>query len=75
MAKTFVTPDVIYYGIAEEARGLEDFKKWVAEDLSAFLNMQITILDEFGEQNKVYHIEQGYESYALERRCRIPYLD
>jgi hypothetical protein len=54
---------------------LEDFKKWVAEDLSAFLNMQITILDEFGEQNKVYHIGQGYESYALERRCRIPYLD
>jgi predicted ester cyclase len=52
-AKNFVTPDIIYHGIAEEVRGLEDFKKWVAEDLSAFSGMQITILDEFGEQNKV----------------------
>jgi hypothetical protein len=52
-AKTFVTPDIIYHGIAEEVRGLEDFKKWVGEDLSAFSDMQITILDEIEEQNKV----------------------
>jgi hypothetical protein len=32
--KNFVTPDIIYHGIAEEVRGLEDFKKWVGEDLS-----------------------------------------
>ena len=32
-AKNFVTPDIIYHGMAEEVRGLEDFKKWVAEDV------------------------------------------
>ena len=52
-AKNFVTPDIIYHGIAEEVRGLEDFKKWVGEDLSAFSDMRITILDEIKEQNKV----------------------
>ncbi|MFY9794537.1 MAG: ester cyclase [Candidatus Nitrosopolaris sp.] len=52
-AKNFVTPDIIYHGIAEEVRGLEEFKKWVGEDLSAFSDMQITILDEIEEQNKV----------------------
>jgi steroid delta-isomerase-like uncharacterized protein len=52
-AKNFVTPDMIYHGIAEEVRGLEDFKKWVGEDLSAFSDMRITILDEIEEQNKV----------------------
>jgi steroid delta-isomerase-like uncharacterized protein len=52
-AKNFVTPDIIYHGIAEEVRGLEDFKKWVGEDLSAFSDIRITILDEIEEQNKV----------------------
>jgi steroid delta-isomerase-like uncharacterized protein len=52
-AKNFVTPDITYHGIAEEVRGLEEFKKWVGEDLSAFSDMQITILDEIEEQNKV----------------------
>ena len=52
-AKNFVTPDIIYHGIAEEVRGLEDFKKWVGEDLSAFSDMRITILDAIEEQNKV----------------------
>ena len=28
-AKNFVTPDIIYHGIAEEVRGVEDFKKCV----------------------------------------------
>src|SRR5215472_10885595 len=51
--KNFVTPDIIYHGIAEEVRGLEDFKKWVGEDLSAFSDMRITILDEIQEQNMV----------------------
>ena len=53
MAKNFVTPDIIYHGTAEEVRGLEEFKQWVAEDLSAFPDMKVTILDEFGEQNKI----------------------
>src|SRR5215467_5508178 len=52
-AKNFLTPDIIYHGIAEEIRSLEDFKKWVGEDLSAFSDMQITILNEIEEQNKV----------------------
>jgi steroid delta-isomerase-like uncharacterized protein len=52
-AKNFITPDIIYHGVAEEVRGLEDFKKWVGEDLSAFSDMRITILDEIEEQNKV----------------------
>jgi steroid delta-isomerase-like uncharacterized protein len=53
MAKNFVTPDIIYHGMAEEVRGLEEFKRWVAEDLSAFPDMKVTILDDLGEQNKV----------------------
>jgi steroid delta-isomerase-like uncharacterized protein len=52
-AKNFVTPDIVYHGMAEEVRSLEDFKKWVAEDLSAFSDMKITIVDEFGEGNKI----------------------
>jgi steroid delta-isomerase-like uncharacterized protein len=53
MTNNFVTPDIIYHGMAEEVRGLEEFKRWVAEDLSAFPDMKITILDDFGEENKV----------------------
>jgi steroid delta-isomerase-like uncharacterized protein len=52
-ANNFVTPDVIYHGMGEEVRGLEEFKRWVAEDLSAFPDMKITIVDSFGEGNKV----------------------
>jgi steroid delta-isomerase-like uncharacterized protein len=52
-ANNFVTPDVIYHGMGEEVRGLEEFKRWVAEDLSAFPDMKITIVDNFGEGNKV----------------------
>ena len=48
VSKNFVTPDIIYHGMAEEVRGLEEFKKWVAEDLSAFPDMQVTILDDSG---------------------------
>jgi hypothetical protein len=36
VAKNFVTPDIVYHGIDEELRGIEEFKKWVSEDLSAF---------------------------------------
>jgi len=53
MAKNFVTPDIIYHGMGEEVKGLEEFKKWVGEDLSAFPDMKVTIVDDFGEQNKV----------------------
>ena len=52
LANNFVTPDIIYHGMGEEVRSLEEFKQWVAEDLSAFPDMKVTILDEFGEQNK-----------------------
>ena len=53
MAKNFVTPNIIYHGMAEEVKGLEEFKRWVAEDLSAFPDMKVTILDDLGDQNKV----------------------
>ena len=39
--------------MAEEVNGLENFKQWVAEDLSAFPDMKVTILDDFGEGNKI----------------------
>jgi steroid delta-isomerase-like uncharacterized protein len=39
--------------MAEEVKGLEEFKRWVSEDLSAFPDMKVTILDDIGEQNKV----------------------
>ena len=53
VAKNFVTPDIIYHGVGEEVRSLEEFKKWVAEDLSAFPDMKITIVEDFGEENKL----------------------
>jgi steroid delta-isomerase-like uncharacterized protein len=52
-AKNFVTPDIVYHGMSEEVRGIEEFKKWVSEDLSAFPDMKVTILDDFGDQNKM----------------------
>ncbi len=52
-AKNFVTSDIVYHGMAEEVRGIEEFKKWVSEDLSAFPDMKVTIVDDFGDQNKM----------------------
>jgi steroid delta-isomerase-like uncharacterized protein len=52
-AKKFVTSDIIYHGVFEEVKGLENFKKWIAEDRDAFPDMKVTIIDDFGEQNKV----------------------
>jgi predicted SnoaL-like aldol condensation-catalyzing enzyme len=51
-AEKFVTTDIIYHG-AEEVRGLEDFKQWILEDRKAFPDMQVTIVDDIEEQNKV----------------------
>jgi steroid delta-isomerase-like uncharacterized protein len=53
MAKNYVTSDIIYHGMGEEVTGLENFKQWVNEDLSAFPDMKVTILDGFGDQNKI----------------------
>jgi len=50
--KNFVTLDIIYHGL-EEVKGLENFKQWVDEDRKAFPDMQITIEDAFGEQDKL----------------------
>lgn len=52
-AKNFVTPDIVYHGMGEEVRGIEEFKKWVSEDLSAFPDMKVTILEHFGDQSKM----------------------
>ena len=51
-AKNFVTPDISYHGV-EEIKGLENFKQWLGEDLKAFPDMNITIVDSFGEQDKL----------------------
>ena len=51
-AKNFVTPDITYHGL-EEVKGLENFKQWIGEDLKAFPDMNITIVDSFGEQDKL----------------------
>ena len=51
-AKNFVTPDITYHGV-EEVNGLENFKQWIGEDLKAFPDMSITIVDSFGEQDKL----------------------
>ena len=40
-------------GWLKRLRGIEEFKKWVSEDLSAFPDMKVTILDDFGDQNKI----------------------
>jgi len=52
-AKDFVTPDIVYHGMGEEVKGIEEFKKWVSEDLSAFPDMKVTILEDFGDQHKM----------------------
>ena len=46
LAKNFVTPDIIYHGAGEEVRSLEEFKKWVSEDLSAFPDMKVKLTAE-----------------------------
>ena len=51
-AKNFVTPDIVYHGL-EEVKGLENFKQWIDGDLKAFPDMNITIVDSFGEQDKL----------------------
>jgi steroid delta-isomerase-like uncharacterized protein len=51
-AKNFVTPDIVYHGL-EEVKGLENFKQWIDGDLKAFPDMNITIVDIFGEQDKL----------------------
>ena len=51
-AKNFVTTDLLYHG-AEEIRGIEEFKEWISEDRKAMPDMQVTILDNIEEQNKV----------------------
>jgi steroid delta-isomerase-like uncharacterized protein len=53
VAKNYVTPDLVYHGVGEEVRSLEAFRKWVDEDLSAFPDMKVTVLDSFGEGNKL----------------------
>lgn len=50
--ENFVTPDIVYHGV-EEVKGLDNFKEWVAEDLKAIPDLNITILDAFGEQEKL----------------------
>ena len=51
-AKNFVTSDLVYHGL-EEVNGLENFKQWIDGDLKAFPDMNITIVDIFGEQDKL----------------------
>ena len=51
-AENFVTSDLVYHGL-EEIQGIENFKRWIGEDLKAFHNMNVTIVDELGEDNKV----------------------
>jgi steroid delta-isomerase-like uncharacterized protein len=53
VAQDFVAPDIVYHGMGEEVRSLEEFKQWVSDDLSAFPDMKVTVLDDFGEQDKV----------------------
>ena len=51
-AKNFVTSDLVYHGL-EEIKGIENFKRWIGEDLKAFHDMKVTIVDVLGEGNKV----------------------
>src|SRR5215469_2068997 len=44
-AKKFVTSDIIYHGVFEEVKGLENFKKWIAEDVCFVLEK---VLIEYG---------------------------
>ena len=48
-AQNFVTSDIVYHGL-EEIKGIENFKRWIGEDLKAFHNMNVTIVDELGDR-------------------------
>jgi steroid delta-isomerase-like uncharacterized protein len=50
--KNFVTPDISYHGV-EEVKGVENFKQLVGDDRRAFPDLNITILDAFGEKDKL----------------------
>ena len=63
-AKNFVAQDIVYHGMGEEARNLKEFEQWVAEDLSAFPDMKVRIVDDFGEENKIairWNLEATHE--------------
>jgi len=49
----FVNPDIIYHGVFDQVRGLEDFKRWIVEDHKAFSDTELIIEDEFAEEKKV----------------------
>jgi hypothetical protein len=41
LAKNYVTSDIIYHGMGEEVTGLENFKRWVAEDLPLIKSLKL----------------------------------
>jgi steroid delta-isomerase-like uncharacterized protein len=52
-ADNYVTQDIAYHGMGEEVKNLPEFKRWINEDLSAFPDMTIKVLDDLGEKDKV----------------------
>ena len=52
-ANNFVASDVVYHGMGEEVRSLDKFKQWVQEDLSAFPDMKVTLVDDVADKDKV----------------------
>ena len=52
-AQNFLVPDIVYHGMGEEVEDIDSFKKWISEDLSAFPDMKITVVDGFSDNDKV----------------------
>src|SRR5215831_2081491 len=51
----FVNPDIIYHGVFDQVRGLEDFKRWIVEDHKVFSDTELIIEDEFAEEKKLLY--------------------
>ena len=43
VAENFVTPDIVYHGMSEEVRGIDEFKKWVSEELRPLTIKVVTL--------------------------------
>jgi predicted ester cyclase len=50
---TYVTPDFIYHNVAEDLKGVENFKKCAESDHITFHDIQYSFVDSIAEDGKV----------------------
>ncbi len=48
-----VTPSFVYHARGEDVEGIENFRKWISSDRTAFPDMRFTVVDNIAESGKV----------------------